>query len=241
MSETTKPINRLLAALPVNEYTRLLPKLEEISLTYAETIYEPDEVIRYVYFPTSGVVSLLTLVSDGEVLEVGVVGNEGIIGLPVFLGVETSRNQVIVQGEGTALRIKTEDFLKASGRGGTLPKLLQRYIHALLTQVSQTVACNRFHLIEERLMCWLLLMHDRIQTDKFRITQDFLSKMLGVRREAVSKSAANLQQRNLIEYSRGTVSIINRTALEEAACKCYAVLKEEYEKMIENLDRLSVK
>lgn len=231
MSEIIKPANRLLAALPAKEYAHLLPNLEEIPLTYAESIYEPGEAIRYIYFPNSGMISLLTHAAEGEVLEVGVVGNEGMIGLPVFLGVETSRNQVIVQGDGAALRIKTEDFIKECGRGVSLPKLLRRYTHALITQVSQTVACNRFHLIEERLMCWLLLMHDRMQTDKFKITQEFLSKMLGVRREAVSKSAANLQQRKLIEYSRGIVSIINRAALEAAACNCYSVVKAEYDNL----------
>ena len=231
MSETIKPANRLLAALPAKEYEHLLPNLEEIPLTYAETIYEQGEAIRYIYFPNSGMISLLTYAAEDEVLEVGVVGNEGMIGLPVFLGVETSRNQVIVQGDGAALRIKTEDFIKECGRGVSLPKLLRRYTHALITQVSQTVACNRFHLIEERLMCWLLLMHDRMQTDKFKITQEFLSKMLGVRREAVSKSAANLQQRKLIEYSRGIVSIINRAALEAAACNCYSIVKAEYDNL----------
>jgi CRP-like cAMP-binding protein len=231
MSETIKPANRLLAALPAKEYAHLLPNLEEIPLTYAETLYQQGEAIRYIYFPNSGMISLLTHAAEGEVLEVGVVGTEGMIGLPVFLGVETSRNQVIVQGDGAALRIKTEDFIKECGRGGSLPKLLRRYTHALITQVSQTVACNRFHLIEERLMCWLLLMHDRMQTDKFKITQDFLSKMLGVRREAISKSAANLQQRKLIEYSRGIVSIINRAALEAAACNCYSVVKAEYDNL----------
>jgi len=231
MIETIKPANRLLAALPAKEYEHLLPNLEEFSLAYAETLYEQGEAIRYIYFPNSGMISLLTHAAEGEVLEVGVVGNEGMIGLPVFLGVETSRNQVIVQGDGAALRIKTEDFIKECGRGVSLPKLLRRYTHALITQVSQTVACNRFHLIEERLMCWLLLMHDRMQTDKFKITQDFLSKMLGVRREAVSKSAANLQQRKLIEYSRGIVSIINRAALEAAACNCYSVVKAEYDNL----------
>lgn len=241
MSEIIKPANRLLAALPINEYTRLLPKLEEVPLTYAEVIYERNEVIHYVYFPISGMISLVTQVAEGNVLEVGIVGNEGVIGLPVFLGVEASHNQAIVQGEGIALRIKTKDFLKVCRRKGALPKLLQRYTHALLTQVSQTVACNRFHLIEEHLMRWLLLMHDRMQTDKFRITQDFLSKMLGVRREAVSKSAANLQQRNLIAYSRGIVTIINRSDLEAAACRCYVSLKDEYDKMFENLDRISEK
>jgi len=228
MSETTKPANLLLAALPAKEYERLLPKLEEISLTYAETIYESGDIIRHVYFPDSGMVALLTRVAEGDLLEVAVAGNEGIIGLPVFLGVETSSHQVIVKGDGTALRIKTEDFLKECGRGGSLPKLLRLYTHALLMQVSQTVACTRFHLIKERLVCLLLMMHDRMKADKFKITQEFLSKMLGARREAVNKSATNLQQNKLISYSRGEISILNRAGLEAAACGCYSIVKEEY-------------
>ncbi len=231
MSEATKPTNRLLAALPAKEYTRLLPKLEEISLVFAETIYEQNDIIRHVYFPNSGIVSLLTRVAEGEIMEVGVVGNEGIVGLPVFLGVETSSNHVIVQGDGTASRIKTEDFLRECGRGGSLPKLLQRYTHALLLQVSQTVACTRFHLIEDRLICLLLMMHDRIKADKFRTTQEILSKMLGVRREAVNKSATNLQQNGLISYSRGIVSILDRAGLEAAVCRCYSINKEESQKL----------
>ncbi len=237
MSETPKPANRLLAALPAKEYTRLLPKLEQISLAYAETIYEPGDIIRHVYFPNSGMVSLLTRVAEGEMLEIGVVGNEGMVGLPMFLGAETSSNHVIVQGNGTALRIKTEDFLKECGRGGSLPKLLKRYTHALLVQVSQTVACTRFHLIEDRLICLLLMMHDRIKADKFRMTQEILSKMLGVRREAVNKSATNLQQNGLINYRRGNISILNRAGLEAAACRCYFIIKEEYKKLFENSDR----
>jgi len=232
MSETAKPANRLLAALPAEEYKRLLPKLEEVSLVYAETIYESGDIIRHVYFPNSGMVSLLTRVAEGDRLEVAVVGNEGIIGLPVFLGVETSSNHVVVQGSGTALKIKTEDFLKECGRGGSLPKLLQRYTHALLMQISQTVACTRFHLIENRLVCLLLMMHDRMKADEFQITQESLSNMLGVRREAINKSATNLQQNGLISYSRGKISILNRAGLETAAaCRCYFIVKEEYEKL----------
>jgi CRP-like cAMP-binding protein len=227
MSETIKPKNHLLAALPVKEYTRLLPKLEEVSLTFAETIFEPGDVIRHVYFLNSGVVSLFKDVAEGGILEVGVVGNEGVVGLPVFLGVKTSNNQVIVQGDGTAVRIKTADFLEECGQNGSLPKLLQRYTHSLLTEVSQTVACTRFHLIRDRLICLLLMMHDRMKTDTFKMTQEILSKMLGVRREAVNKSATSLQQNGLISYYRGKVSILNRAGLEAAACGCYFIIKEE--------------
>lgn len=230
MSENTKPANRLLAALPAKEYNRLLPKLEEVSLTFAETIFEAGDIIRHVYFPDSGVISLFKNVAEGGILEIGMVGNEGIIGLPVFLGVKTSNNQVIVQGDGTAVRIKTADFLEECEQNGSfLPKILQRYTHSLLTEVSQTAACTRFHLIKDRLVCLLLMMHDRMKTDIFKMTQEILSKMLGVRREAVTISAGNLQQNLLINYSRGKISILNRAGLEAAACGCYFIIKKEYE------------
>ncbi len=232
MSETTKPTNRLLAALPAKEYKRLLPKLKETSLIYTETIYEPGDVIRRVYFPDSGIVSLLSSVGENSLLEVGIVGNEGFIGLPVFLGVKTSNNRAIVQGAGVALEMKTADFLAECKNGGALPSLLQRYTHSLLMQISQAAACNRFHPIGARLARWLLMTADRMESDEFQITQEFLSNMLGVRREAVNKSATNLQQNGLISYSRGKITILNRAGLETAAaCRCYFIVKEEYEKL----------
>ncbi len=230
MSETPKPANRLLAALPAKEYTRLLPKLEEISLTYTETLYEHGDVIRQVCFPNSGIISLLSAVEKRSLLEVGIVGNEGFIGIPVFLGVKTSNNHALVQGAGVARRMKTADFLAECKNGGALPRLLQRYTHSLLTQISQSAACNRFHPIEARLARWLLMTSDQMESDEFQITQKFLSSMLGVRREGVSKSATKLQQNGLITYSRGKISILNRADLEAAACHCYFIVKEEYEK-----------
>ena len=230
MFETTKPTNRLLAALPAKEYARLLPKLEEVSLTYAKTIYEPGDVIRRVYFPNSGIVSLLSAVEKRSLLEVGIVGNEGLVGLPVFLGVKTSGNLAVVQGAGVALEMKTADFLAECENGGALPRLLQRYTHSLLMQISQAAACNRFHPIGARLARWLLMTADRMESDEFLITQEFLSNMLGVRREGVSKSATNLQQNGLISYKRGKVSILNRASLNAAACSCYLIIKEEYKK-----------
>jgi len=227
MSEITKPANRLLAALPAKEYARLLPKLQEISLIFTETIYEPGDIIRHVYFPNSGIVSLLSAVGERSLLEVGIVGNEGFVGLPVFLGVKTSNNRAIVQGTGVAMRMKTADFLAESKNGSALPRLLQRYTHSLLIQISQSAVCYRFHQIEARLARWLLMTADRMGTGNFQITQEFLSNMLGVRREAVSKSAANLQQRQLISYRRGNVSIINLTGLEATACNCYFIVKDE--------------
>ena len=230
MSENTKPANRLLAALPAKEYQHLLPKLEEISLPFTETIYEQNDVIRHVYFPNSGIISLLAAVGERSHLEVGIVGNEGIVGLHVFLGVKTSNNHALVQGVGTAMRMKTKDFLAECNNGSSLPRILQRYIHSLLTQISQSAVCNRFHPIEARLARWLLMTGDRMESDVFQITQEFLSNMLGVRREAVTLSAKNQQRDGLISYSRGKISILNRAGLEAVACRCYFIIKEEYGK-----------
>ena len=226
MSETVKPANRLLAALPKKDYTRLFPKLEEISLIYAETIYETGDIIRHVYFPNSGIVSLLSAVEERSLLEVGIVGSEGFVGLPVFLGVKTSNNRAVVQGAGVAMRMKTADFLAECAKNNLLSSLLHRYTHSLFAQVSQSAVCYRFHAVEARLARWLLMTRDRMTTDDFHLTQDFLSNMLGVRREAVTLSARNLQQRKLISYRRGVITIINRAALEDAACKCYSIIKD---------------
>ncbi|MEP6923486.1 MAG: Crp/Fnr family transcriptional regulator, partial [Pyrinomonadaceae bacterium] len=155
--------NRLLAALPAKERERLLPKLTQIPLIYTETIYEPGDFIRYVYFPLSGIISLLAAVGNRSTLEVGIVGNEGMVGLSVFLGVETSSSRAIVQGTGQAMRMNTADFQKECSKGGALPRLLQRFTHSLLTQISQSAACYRFHLIEARLARWLLMTRDRME------------------------------------------------------------------------------
>lgn len=231
MSETRdldKPAaNRILAALPAGEYRQMFSRMEQIDLIYGENIYERGEIIRHVYFPESGIVSLLAAVEDSMTLEVGLVGSEGIIGLPVFLGVKTSSNRAVVQGAGSALRMKTKDFLAESKTGASLPRFLQRYAHSLLTQVSQSAVCYRFHPAEARLARWLLMTADRMEADKFQLTQEFLSNMLGVRREAVNKSAVILQQQELISYSRGTISIINQKNLEKAACLCYGIIKAE--------------
>lgn len=229
MSENTKSANRLLAALPAKEYQHLLPKLEEISLPFTEIIYAPDDVIRYVYFPNSGIISLLAAVAERSQLEVGIVGNEGMVGLPVFLGVKTSNNQALVQGKGVAMRMETKNFLTECNNGNSLSRILQRYTHSLMTQISQSAVCNRFHPIEARLARWLLMTGDRMESDVFQITQEFLSNMLGVRRESVTLSAKTYQQNNLISYSRGKISILNRAVLEAAACRCYFIIKNEYE------------
>jgi CRP-like cAMP-binding protein len=227
MSEKTKPANLLLASLPNGEYRRLFPKLEQIALTYGENVYERGEIIRHVYFPDSGIVSLLAAVEDSATLEVGIVGREGFVGLPVFLGVKTSLNRSIVQGAGFAMKMSAADFLTECRSGGILTRLLLRFTHSLLAQISQSAVCYRFHPIDARLARWLLMTSDRMETGDFPVTQEFLSNMLGVRREAVNKSAVILQQQHLINYTRGNVSIINRAGLEKAACGCYAVIRDE--------------
>lgn len=221
------PTNLLLAALSKDEYRRLLPDLEPSPLAFGEVIYEPGDLIRYVYFPTSGIISLLAAVEDRATLEVGLVGREGMVGLPIFMGVKTSRNLAVVQGAGAAMRVKATAFRKECNNGGSLPRLLRRYTHSRLTQIAQGAACNRFHSIDARLARWLLMTRDRLSTDEFQITQEFLSNMLGVRREGVNKAAGALQKRLLISYSRGTLTTLNRAGLEAVACRCYGIIKEE--------------
>ena len=207
----------------------MLPKLELITLIYAENIYNPGDIIEDVYFPESGIISLLSAVEEHSTLEVGIVGNEGMIGLPVFLGVKTSNNRAVVQGAGFALKMLAKDFLDECLRFVELSHILQRFTHSLITQISQSAVCNRYHEIEPRLARWLLMTHDRMKTDEFQITQEFLSNMLGVRREAVNKSASHFQQQQLISYSRGNLTILNRKELETAACRCYRIIKEDYD------------
>ena len=222
------PTNRLLAALPKEDYQRLLPKLEPCPLVFGEMIYEPGDLIRSVYFPTSGIISLLAALEDRATLEVGIVGREGMVGLPAFMGVKTSGNRAVVQGGGAALRMKASAFRNECENCGSLTRLLRRYTHSRLTQIAQGAACNRFHPIDARLARWLLMTRDRMGTDGFRLTQEFLSNMLGVRREGVNKAAGALQEQNLISYSRGNLLIVDRAGLETKACHCYEIIKDEY-------------
>ena len=218
--------NRLLAALPVKEYRRLLPALERVAMPFAEIIYEPGDSIRHVYFPNDSIVSLLSVVAEHSTLEVGIVGNEGMAGIAAFLGVGASRHRALVQGAGTAMRMKAGVLRKETERAGPLRRLLHFYTHSLLTQVSQTAACNRFHLAEERLARWLLMTRDRLRSDEFSLTQEFMSNMLGVRREGVSKAAGALQRGNLISYSRGHIRVLDRAGLEAVVCECYLIVRD---------------
>jgi CRP-like cAMP-binding protein len=206
--------------------------LEPVTLIFGDILFEPGENIRHVYFPNNSIVSLLSAVGERQHLEVGIVGNDGMAGLPVFMGVSKSRVRGLVQGEGSALKMKAAALRRELSNGSVLPKLLHRYTHSLLTQISQSAACNRFHLVNPRLARWLLMTHDRIEGDEFRLTQEFLSQMLGVRREGVTLAAGMLQKQNLIRYSRGRIKILDRAGLEAAACKCYAVVKDEYDNFL---------
>lgn len=219
--------NRLLAALPKNEYQRLLPELEQVAMPFAEVLYEPGARIHHVYFPNDSIVSLLAEVADRSTLEVGIVGNEGMAGISVFMGVDASPHRAITQGAGTAVRMKASALRKESEGMGPLHGLLHRYAHTLLTQVSRAAVCNRFHLVDARLARWLLMTRDRLGADEFRLTQDFISNMLGVRREGVSKAASLLQKDDLINYSRGRIKILDRAGLEAVSCECYGIIKDE--------------
>ncbi len=219
--------NKMLAALPAKEYRRLANKLEPFDLKFGEIIYEPNESIKDVYFPTSGIISFLTAIEKRSTLEVGLVGNEGMVGLSTFLGTTKSPNIAVVRAAGIAWKMRAADFLSECRENNLLSRIVHHYAHLLLTQLSLVGACNRFHPIVKRLTCWLLMTSDRMGTEKFDVTQQFISDMLGVRREAIALAASSLQEKQLISYSRGNLSILNRVGLEAFACKCYSIMKEE--------------
>jgi CRP-like cAMP-binding protein len=227
-STKSPPIaNRLLAALPKKDYQGLQRHLEEIPLVFEEILYQPNVLISDVYFPNSGIVSLLAAVNGRATLEVGLVGREGMLGLPIFMGVDSSQNCAVVQGVGSAMKMKATAFRKECNNGGALPRLLQRYTHSLLTQITQSAVCNQFHSVEARLARWLLMTHDRMGDDDFQLTQEFLSNMLGVRREGVTRAAGELQKRKLIVYSRGRLKVLDRAGLEATSCGCYEIIRNE--------------
>ncbi len=225
-------VNRLLNALPRKDQDRLRPLLKQVSVGIRETVYEADEPIHYVYFPLVGVFSLVITMGDGGTIEVGTIGNEGFVGTPVFLGAEKSPTMAFCQVPGEALRMGADDFRGEVRRGGPLHDLMQRHTQAMMNQISQTVACNHLHSVQERMCRWLLMTHDRVEGDEFVLTQEFLAQMLGVRRPSVSVVAGLLQQAGLIRYHRGRMTILKREGLEEGACECYRVVKREYDRLL---------
>ena len=218
--------NHLLAAVSRRAYREMLSGLEPVKLVYGQVLYEPTGLIRHVYFPIDCLVSLLTAVDKGRVLEVGMVGNEGMVGMPMVLGIGESAVRALVQGGGTAMRMPASRFRVEFNKNIPLQRALFRYTHLLMAQVSQTAACNRFHEAEGRLARWLLMTSDRLHTDEFLLTHEFLAHMLGVRRVGVTKAAEGLRRKKLIVYSRGHITILDRAQLEKAACVCYRIVKK---------------
>jgi len=221
--------NKLLAALPPGSYRRLRSGLEPVALQFGDVLYEAGRGMRHVYFPGDSLVSLLTLVNGHLALEVGMVGREGLVGLPLALGRTVSPIRALVQGAGGAMRMTSARFSREMRKTPPLRQGVYRYADALLAQVSQTAACNRFHQVEERLARWLLMTRDRVRSDEFRLTQEFLAHMLGVRRVGVTRAAASLQGRKLIEYSRGSIRILDGKGLEAAACECYRIVRDKHD------------
>ncbi len=224
--------NKLIAALPKEEYECVLLKMEKISLSFKKPLYLPNEPIEYVYFPNRGIISLLTVLGDGATIEVATVGNEGMVGTPILLGVDRIPAETIVQVPGDGLRMKVDVFRREVSPGSAFHNLLLRYIQTLMNQLMQTGGCNRLHKVEQRCCRWLLLTHDRVDSDEFPITQEFLSQMLGVRRASVSEVAATLQKAGLIRYHRGKMKILDRQGLEAGSCECYQVFKDEYQRLL---------
>ena len=218
--------NRLLASLPRQSYRDLLQHLDPVTLVFGDVLYETGTRIREVYFPGKSVVSLLTVVDGHNALEVGLVGPEGMVGLPLALGVETSPVRALVQGAGGAMQMTAAHFRTALNASPPLQRSLSRYTHDLMAQITQTAACNRFHRVEARLARWLLMTRDRVGSGEFRQTHEFLSHMLGVRRVGVTQAASALQRRGLIDYARGNIRILNDAGLEAAACTCYRRVRE---------------
>jgi CRP-like cAMP-binding protein len=221
--------NRILHALPGHERRLLESKLENVELAQRRVVYQPNERIEHVYFPLSGVLSVVMESHEGLV-EVATIGNEGIVGIAVFLGASSTSEKAFSQIPGEALRIKSSTFRRVLPKTPTLSKVLNKYVQTLMTQMAQGAACNRLHSPRQRCARWLLMTHDRVQTESFQLTQEFLGLMLGVRRTGVSEVASSLQRAGLIEYSRGEITVVDRSRLEKLACDCYAVIRGEFDR-----------
>ncbi len=225
-------MNHLLAALPADEFIRLKPNLEPVSLSLGEVIYESGEQLEYVYFPTSAIISLLYIMENGSTAEIGMAGNDGLVGIALYMGGSTTPSRAVVQSAGNAFRMPSKAINDEFSLGGVFQKILLRYTQSLMTQISQTAVCNRLHTVEQQLCRWLLINHDLLRTNKLIMTHDLIANMLGVRREGVSIAAGHLQANGLIKYVRGTITMLDREALESSACECYRVVKDEYDRLL---------
>ena len=224
--------NLLLAALPDEEWQRWLPQLEEVVMPLGQVLYESGATLSHVYFPTTAIVSLLYVMENGASAEIAVVGNEGIVGISLFMGGESTSSRAVVQSAGNGLRLKAQMIKNEFNRAGPVLHLLLRYTQALITQMAQTAVCNRHHSLDQQLCRWLLLSLDRLQDNELVMTQELIANMLGVRREGVTEGALKLQQGGLIRYARGRISVLDRPGLEMRTCECYAVVKKEYDRLL---------
>ena len=224
--------NLLLSALPVEEHERLRPNLEHISFALGKVVYESGGRPNYIYFPTSCIVSTLYTTRDGSTAEMALTGNEGVVGTALFLGGDTTPHRAVVQLAGGSFRLKPKVLLEEFARGAALQHSLLRHTEALITQISQTAVCNRLHPVDKRLCRWLLECHDRVSSDELLMTQEFISSMLGGRRESVTAAAGRLQDAGLIRYARGHIWIVNRKDLEATACECYQIVRAEYDRLL---------
>jgi CRP-like cAMP-binding protein len=231
-ASNTPKANRLLAALPDDGLRMLLPFLEAVPLPLGMVVYESGAAQGYVYFPTSSIVSLLYVLADGASAEIAVTGNEGLVGIALFMGGETTPSRAVVQSAGHGYRLRAAVLKKAFEAGGELQHLLLRYTQALITQMTQTAVCNRHHAVDQQLCRWLLLSLDRLRGNELVMTQELIANMLGVRREGVTEAAGKLQDEGLIRYSRGRITVLDRPRLEARVCECYAVVKKEYDRLL---------
>jgi CRP-like cAMP-binding protein len=233
MSSPLTPIqNHLLAALPAADYARLLPDLEPIAMPLGWALYESGVHMNYVYFPTTSIVSLLNVMENGASAEIAITGNEGLIGISLFMGGESTPSRAVVQSEGNGYRLSESILKREFAMGGVLQHLALRYTQALITQMSQTAVCNRHHSVDQQLCRWLLLSLDRLPSNELRMTQELIANMLGVRREGVTEAAGHLQADGLIHYSRGKIIVLDRPGLEQRVCECYAVVKKEFDRLL---------
>lgn len=229
--------NHLLAALPTDIYERITPMLEFVAMPLGQALYESGGILRHVYFPTTSIVSLLYVLESGASAEIAVVGNEGILGISLFMGGETTPSRAVVQSAGFGYRLRASLLKEEFNRAGPMMHLLLRYTQALITQMTQTAVCNRHHSVEQQLCRWLLLSLDRLSANELSMTQELIANMLGVRREGVTEAAGKLQRAGLIEYSRGHIKVLDRPHLEEMVCECYQVVKTEFDRLLPDLHR----
>ena len=224
--------NQLLAALPDAEMARWLPQLELVTLSLGEVLSESGRRFADVYFPTTSIVSLLYVMENGASAEIAVVGREGIVGVSLFMGGESTTSRAVVQSAGQGFRLKEAEMMKEFNRSGPVLHLLLRYTQALITQMAQTAVCNRHHSLDQQLCRWLLLSLDRLASNRLVMTQELIANMLGVRREGVTEAAGQLHRAGLIEYQRGRITVLDRRRLEQRSCECYAVVKDEYDRLL---------